>query len=532
MNDRPRVVLADALATEGVAILEADNKLQVEDFSGCSRAELEQGLVGAAGLIVRSGTQADAELLDAAESLKVVGRAGVGLDNIDLDAATRRGVAVMNAPAGNTVSTAELAFALLLSAARYIPPADRSLRAGRWDRKTFRGAQLSGKTLGVIGAGRIGATVIQRARAFGMKVVVADPYMTEERARDMYVELMELDDMLPLVDFLTLHVPLTSETQGLLDSERIARLQPHAVLVNAARGGILDEVALASALQDGRLAAAALDVYEDEPLPADHPLREAPNLVLTPHLGAATHDAQREVAIEIAAAVRAALLEGDYSSAVNMPPYDRGDRDRLRPVLDLAERLGSVLGEVTQGGVGEVTVRYGGEVQRGLRLISSSVLIGLWKVRLDSSTNLINALPLARERGMSVSRSRMGEVTGYRGMLEVTARSGDEVHMVSGGVEGDGDLRLLRIDGYHVEVKPRGHLLIFKSRDVPGVLGEVGTRLGAAGVHIAEFHQARDPETGEALALLSLDEGLDADVLAELRALPAILYARGVRLDA
>jgi D-3-phosphoglycerate dehydrogenase len=303
------------------------------------------------------------------------------------------------------------------------------------------------------------------------------------------------------------------------------------VLVNAARGGILDETALAAALQEERLAAAALDVYAEEPLPPDHPLRDAPNLVLTPHLGAATHDAQREVAIEIAAAVRAALLDGDYSAAVNMPPYDRGDRDRLRPVLDLAERLGSVLGEVIQGGVGEVSVRYGGEVQRGLRLISSAVLMGLWKVRLDTSINLINALPLARERGISVSRARVGEITGYRGTLEVTARSGDESHVVTGGVAADGHLRLRRIDGYRVEVEPRGYLLIFQNRDEPGVVGEVGTRLGAAGVNIAEFHQARDPSTGDSLAVLSLDQRPGPDLLADLRSLPPILWARGVRLD-
>lgn len=531
MNDRHRVVVADALAPEGMAILEADGLLEVVDCSGCSRAELEAGLAGAVGLIVRSGTQADERLLAAGENLRVVGRAGVGLDNIDVDAATRRGVAVMNAPAGNTVSTAELAFALLLSAARRIPAADRSLREGRWDRKAFRGAQLSGKTLGVVGAGRIGAAVVQRARAFGMRVVVADPYMTEERASDMYVELMDLDDMLPVVDFLTLHIPLTPETKGLLDANRIRLLQPHAILVNAARGGIVDEPALAAALREGRLGAAALDVYDSEPLPPGHPLRDAPNLVLTPHLGAATSDAQREVAIEIAVAVRAALLEGDYGSAVNMPPYDPADRDRLRPVLDLAERIGSVLGEVIQGGVGEVSVRYGGEVQRGLRLISSAVLIGLWKVRLDFKPNLINALPLARERGISVSRSRVGEVTGYRGMIEVSARAGDEVHVVSGGVEGDGGLRLLRVDGYHVEVEPRGHLLIFRSRYVPGIVGEVGTRLGAAGVHVSEFHQARNAETGESLAVLSLDEPLETDVLDDIRSLPSMLYARGVRLD-
>jgi len=531
MSEAPRVVLADSLAAEGVAILERDGLLVVEDRSSSDREALERGLAGAAGLIVRSGTTADASLIAAGDCLKVIGRAGVGLDNIDVEEATRRGIAVMNAPAGNTVSTAELAFALLLSAARRVPAADRSVRAGRWDRRAFRGSQVAGKTLGIVGAGRIGAAVAERARAFGMKVLVADPYLTEERARDLYVERMDLDDMLPLVDYLTLHVPLTSETEGLLDAGRLARLQPHAVIVNAARGGILDEEALAAALLEGRLAGAALDVYEAEPLPEEHPLRAAPNLVLTPHLGAATVDAQREVAIEIAAVVRAALLEHDYSHAVNMPPYAPGDRDRLRPVLDLAERLGLVLGEVIQGSANEVSVRYGGEVQRGLRLIASSVLIGLWKVRLDASPNLINALTLARERGIAVSRARVGEVTGYRGMLEVSARSADEVHVVRGGVEMDGGLRLLRVDGYPVEVEPRGYLLIFRNRDEPGVVGEVGTRLGAAGVNIAEFHQARSPTGGDSLAVLSLDERPSRELLDDLRSLPAILFARGVRLD-
>ncbi|MDP2470660.1 MAG: phosphoglycerate dehydrogenase [Candidatus Palauibacterales bacterium] len=531
MNARPRVILADPLAKEGVAVLEAGGLLEVEDCSSRGRSELEKSLAGAAALIVRSGTLADEALIAVGERLKVVGRAGVGLDNIDVEAATRRGIAVMNAPAGNTVSTAELAFALLLSAARHIPEADRSLRDGQWDRSSFRGPQLAGKTLGVVGAGRIGAAVIQRARAFGLKVIVSDPYVTEERARDLYVELMDLDAMIPVVDFLTLHVPLTPETEGLMDARRLAMLQPHAVLVNAARGGIVDERALAAALREGRLAAAALDVYDVEPLPADHPLRDAPNLVLTPHLGAATHDAQREVAIEIATAVRAALLDGDYGAAVNMPPYHPADRDRLKPVLDLAERLGSVLGEVMPGGIREVSVSYGGEAQRGLRLISSAVLIGLWKGRLDFSPNLISALPLARERGISVSRSRVGEVTGYRAMLEVSSRAGDESHAVTGGVEEGGALRLLRIDGSRVEVEPRGHLLIFRNRDEPGVVGEVGTLLGAAGVNIAEFHQARDPEAGEALAVLALDEAPGPDLLSELRALPAILVARAVRLE-
>jgi D-3-phosphoglycerate dehydrogenase len=372
MRVRTRLVLADALAPDGVSILSADETLQVEDYSGRSRAELKEALAGASGLIVRSGTQADAELIAAGESLRVIGRAGVGLDNIDVDAATRQGVAVLNAPAGNTVSTAELAFALLLSAARRIPAADRSVRDGEWDRKAFHGSQLAGKSLGVIGAGRIGAEVILRARAFGMRVMVADPYMTTDRAADLSVELLELEDMLPRADYVTLHVPLTRETAGLMDARRIGMLKSSAILVNAARGGIVDEGALAEALQEGRLAGAAVDVFDREPLAADHPLRDAPNLVMTPHLGAATHDAQRKVAIEIAEAVRAALVDGDYSAAINMPPSLPRDRDHLVPVLDLAERLGSIVAVVTDGGVNELSVRYGGEVARGLRLIRSA----------------------------------------------------------------------------------------------------------------------------------------------------------------
>jgi D-3-phosphoglycerate dehydrogenase len=520
MRVRTRLVLADALAPDGVSILSADETLQVEDYSGRSRAELKEALAGASGLIVRSGTQADAELIAAGESLRVIGRAGVGLDNIDVDAATRQGVAVLNAPAGNTVSTAELAFALLLSAARRIPAADRSVRDGEWDRKAFHGSQLAGKSLGVIGAGRIGAEVILRARAFGMRVMVADPYMTTDRAADLSVELLELEDMLPRADYVTLHVPLTRETAGLMDARRIGMLKSSAILVNAARGGIVDEGALA-----------AVDVFDREPLAADHPLRDAPNLVMTPHLGAATHDAQRKVAIEIAEAVRAALVDGDYSAAINMPPSLPRDRDHLVPVLDLAERLGSIVAVVTDGGVNELSVRYGGEVARGLRLITSSVLVGLLRGRIEATPNLINALLLARERGIIVSRTRVGEVSDYRGLVEVSVEAGGERHTVSGGVEPDGELRLLRVDHYHVDVAPRGNLLIVRNADSPGVIGEVGTRLGTAGVNIAEFHHVRDLETREALAVLALDERPDADLLDNLRAIPSVRYVGEIRLD-
>jgi D-3-phosphoglycerate dehydrogenase len=531
MSRQTRLVLADPLAREGVAILEAEHALRVDDFSSRNREELKEALAGAAGLIVRSTTQADADLIEAGDSLRVIGRAGVGLDNIDVEAATRRGIAVMNAPAGNTVSTAELTLALLMAAARRIPSADRSVRAGEWNRKAYRGTQLAGKWLGVIGAGRIGAEVILRARAFGMKVMVADPFMTPGRAADLSVELLELDDMLPRADFITLHVPLTPDTRGLMSDARMRLLKPTTILVNAARGGILDETALAEALTEGRLAGAALDVYEAEPLPESHPLRHAPNLIMTPHLGAATQDAQRHVAIEIARAVRAALVDGDYRTAVNMPPSLPRDRDRLEPVLDLAERLGAVLAEVARGGVISVSVSYGGEVQRGLRLIASAALIGLLRGRLEASLNLINALVLARDRGIGVSRQRVGEVTGYRGMVEIGVETPGEKHSVVGGIESDGQIRMLRVDGYHVGVEPRGNLLIIRNDDVPGVIGDVGTRLGTAGVNIAELHHARDAESGQAFAVLSLDEELDPRLVKEIQAIPAVRRAGEIRLD-
>lgn len=524
-------MLADPLDPEGIEVLTADHALQVDDLSSGTREELKAGLAGATGLIVRSGTVANAELMEAGGSLRVIGRAGVGLDNIDVEAATRRGIAVLNAPAGNTVSTAELAFALLLSVARGIPAADRSVRAGRWDRKAFRGSQLAGKTLGVVGAGRIGAEVIHRAHAFGMRVLVADPYMSTGRAADLGVQLRELDDLLPDADFVTLHVPLTPETRGLLSRERIALLKRTAFLVNAARGGIVDEVALAEALTDGRMAGAAIDVFEREPLREDHPLRDAPNLVLTPHLGAATHDAQREVAIEIARAVRTALVDGDYRAAVNMPPSLPQDRERMKPVLALAERLGTVLAGQVEGGIDEVSVRFGGEVQRGLRLITSAVLIGLLRGQLDDALNLINALVQARDRGIGVSRSRVGELAGYRAMLEVDVSAGGVQHSAAGGIREDGGMRLRRLDGYPVNIEPRGHILIMRNDDVPGVIGGVGTILGAAHVNIAEFHQARDLEVGEALAVLSLDEAPAPGLIEEIRALPAVRHARVVVLD-
>lgn len=524
------VVLADAVSPEGVELLEAAEGLRVIDRAGAGRAVLREALAEADAIIVRSSTTVDAGLLDAAPRLRVIGRAGVGVDNIDVEEATRRGIAVLNAPGGNTVSTAELALGLLLAAARRIPAAERSLRGGAWDRSAFRGRQLQGARLGVIGAGRIGSEVVHRARAFGMTVAVHDPYLPSERAADLGVELLELEELLGTSDAVTLHAPLTDETRGLLGPEEIGSMKEGALLVNAARGGLVDEEALAVALRSGRLGGAALDVYETEPLPDDSPLRNAPRLVMTPHLGAATSEARREVALEIASGVRDALLEGDLRAALNAPRIESKQRARVEPVLELGRRLGLLASEITGRRCRTLAVRYAGPHDELLRPLAAAAAEGFLSPTVDRPLNLVNALYLASERGIEVTRSREREEADYANYVELTV-DGEEGTVVGGALLGEGHSRLVRINEFHVDTVPRDTVLVIRNRDVPGVIGEVGTRLGAADVNIAEYHQARRAAGGDALAVITVDEAVSEEVLEELAGLPNVTAVRQVRFD-
>jgi len=524
-----RLILADKLRAEGIEELRRAKGIIVEDLAGVPREELLRALPGAAGLIVRSGTQADAELLEAADSLEVIGRAGVGLDNIDVQVATRRGIAVLNAPAGNSISTAELAFGLMLAVARRIPEADRSIREGRWDRAALRGVQIQGKVLGVVGAGRIGARVIRRARAFGMEVLVSDPFLTEERAAALHAERLDLAELLARADFVTLHVPLTDATRGLIGADQLAMMKPDAFLINAARGGLVDGEALAAALREERLAGAALDVVAEEPLPADHPLRDTPRLVMTPHLGSVTAEAQRDVAIEIARAVCDALLGEDLHAAVNVPHVGSEHRKRFAPVIELTRRLGVLMAELAIEPCRRLEVRYAGPYGDALHLLAAAALAGFLKNRVDRQINLVNSLLVARERGIDVSRVALGERAAYSNYVELFAVDGEE-HVVGGALLGAGHARLVRIGDFHVDTVPAGTLLLIRNRDVPGVIGEVGTRLGAAGINIAGYHQARREAGGDALAVLTVDEVLPAKLLEELRSLSRVTEVRQVSL--
>ena len=524
------VVVADGVSESGLRPLLDDPRFKV--VSVADRTALEAALATADGLIVRSATTVTRELLARAGQIRVIGRAGVGVDNIDQEAATEKGAAVLNAPAGNTVSAAELTMALILAAVRKVAAADRSTRAGEWKRSKFGGVELRGRTLGLVGAGRIGGEVARRARAFGMNVVAHDPYLTDEKALDLGVERVELDELRRRADVISLHVPLTDQTRNMFCEEQLRELKQGAFLVNVARGGLVDEAALVRVLTDGHLAGAALDVYDEEPLGKDSPLREAPNLVLTPHLGASTTEAQELVAEEIAEAVRAALAEGDLSRALNAPAIGGATFKKLRPLLDLGQKLGRLASALAEGGIKGVEVRYAGEADEAPRPLTSYVLMGLLGSILgDDQVNFVNAPHLAATRGIGVSTHKLARRPDYTEFVEVKVYGEKGDTRVAGVLLGEQYPRVVRLGDYHVDVVPQGSLLVLRNRDVPGVIGKVGTLLGRLGLNIAEYHQARLAAGGEALAAVAVDGKVGAKVLAELGDLPEISDVRAVQLS-
>ena len=532
MTEKFRVLIADAINAEGLEPLQRDGRFEIIEKPGLKGDDLARAVGEAEAVVVRSGTRITRDSLKYAKQLRVIGRAGVGVDNIDVDAATELGVAVLNAPSGNTISAAELTFALLLALVRRVPAADRSMRTGEWDRKSFNGIELYGKTLGLIGAGRIGGEVARRARAFGMRVITYDPYLTPERAGALEIELATLEDVLRRSDVISLHVPLTEATANLIGERELAMLKKTAVLVNAARGGVINEAALQNALQNKQIAGAALDVFEAEPLPADHPLRNAPNVVLTPHLGAATAEAQQNVAIEIAEAVRAALLEGDLSRAVNAPAIGGEEMRKLRPLFALAEQLGTLAVALCDGAPERVEVRYAGATENALRPVTSAALVGILTEALGKgAVNFVNAIHLAETRGIEVERARIGAHHAYAEYMELRVASKQQKTLVAGALLSETHARLVRIDDFHVDVQPRGTLVVLRNRDVPGVIGRVGTLLGNASINIGEYHQARIEAGGEALAAVTVDGRLPTDVIEKLRALPEIRDVRQAHLE-
>src|SRR4029453_14385321 len=527
----PKVLIADSISQRGVDELARENALQVTIKTGLNEREVVELIPEFNALVVRSQTKVTAQIFNAGNKLRVVGRAGVGVDNVDVETATRRGIVVLNAPGGNTISTAEHAFSLLLSVARKIPHADANVRSKHWDKKIFEGVELYNKTLGVIGMGRIGSELSRRAIAFGMRVVAYDPYLSVTRARSLQVELVdELDDLLTSADFISLHTPLTSETRHILNATRLQKTKRGVRIINCARGGLIDETALVKALQDGHVAAAALDVFEVEPLPADSPLRGAPNLVLTPHLGASTAEAQESVGIEIAHSIRAALLEGTIRNAVNMPSLDAKTLAIVGPHLRFGEKLGRFLSQLAPKRSETLNINYSGKVNEvDTTAITRSVLKGFLQIAGGSEVNEVNAPAFAKTLGLKISESRLSVPGDYTDMLELSATGEGKTVSVGGAFFG-ATPRIVSVNSRPVEARPNGVVLVLENTDRPGMVGRIGTLLGDGGVNIATMSLSRNQAGGTALTVLNLDTAPNEELLAEILASADIHSAQVIEL--
>ncbi len=528
---RPKVLVADSISQRGVDELSRENAVEVTVKTGLTEHELIEAISPFSALVVRSQTKVTADVLKAGAQLRVVGRAGVGVDNVDVETATRRGVVVLNAPGGNTISTAEHAFSLLLCAARKIPQADANVRIKRWDKKNFEGVELYDKTLGVIGMGRIGSELSRRAIAFGMRVVAYDPYLSATRARSLQVELVdEIDDLLTVADFISLHTPLTAETRHILDANRLAKTKRGVRVINCARGGLIDETALGQALRDGQVASAALDVFETEPLPLDSPLRDAPNLILTPHLGASTAEAQESVGIEIAQSIRAVLLEGTIRNAVNMPNLDAKTLAIIGPHLRFGEKLGKFLSQIAPKRAESLNINYSGKVNEvDTTAITRAVLKGFLQTAGGSEVNEVNAPAFAEALGLKVSESRLSAPGDYTDMLELSAVGEGKTVSVGGAFFG-ATPRIVSINSRSVEARTHGVVLVLENTDRPGMVGRIGTLLGEHGVNIATMSLSRNQAGGTALTVLNLDTAPSEALLNEIRASEDIRSAQVIQL--
>ena len=528
---KPKVLVADPIAQRGIDELSSGGLLDVTVKLGLKPDELLAIIGEFQGLVVRSETKATAKVIEAATKLKVIGRAGVGVDNVDVDAATKRGIIVMNTPGGNTISTAEHAFSLMVSTARNIPQADASVKGGKWDRKTFVGVELYNKTLAILGMGRIGTEIARRAIAFGMRVLAYDPYLSASRARSLQVELIEtLDAIIPEADFITMHMPLTAETKHMLNAERLAKTKKGVRIVNCARGGLIDEAALVGALKSGQVAAAALDVFETEPLPADSPLRGLPNLILTPHLGASTAEAQEGVGIEVAEQIRAALLQGEIRNAVNMPSIDAKTLAAVGPHLALGEKLGLFLSQIAAKRCDSLNINFSGKINEvDTTPITRAVLVGFLRAAGGGDVNVVNAPAFAETIGLKITESRESSIGDFAELIELTATGESGWVSVAGTFFGNTP-RIVKINGQHVEAKPEGVVLILENRDRPGIVGRVGTLMGGHGVNIASMSLSRNEAGGSALTVLNLDSAPGAALVGELLAEGDIKTAQVVQL--
>jgi D-3-phosphoglycerate dehydrogenase len=517
-----KVLVSDKLSEAGLAVLKAASGIQFDYKPGLSPAELAEIIPEYNALIIRSATQASAEVIKRAEQLRVIGRAGIGVDNVDVPAASRRGIVVMNTPTGNAVTTAEHALTLLLSLARKIPQATASMKGGKWEKSKFQGREISGKTLGIIGLGNIGRIVADRAQGLKLNVIASDPVLTADKATSLGIELVSVDELFERSDFITIHAPLTPETKGLVGPAAFEKMRKGVLIVNAARGGIVDEDAIVEAVNSGKVAGAALDVFGKEPLASDSPLLGVDGIIVTPHLGASTAEAQERVAVEIAEQVVEFLTDGTVRNAINVPSLPGEAANKLQPHLTLTRRLGKLLGQLDPIGVKELRVTCSGEAgEFGLRPVANAALSGYLEHFLEEPVNPISAPFVAKERGINVTEVREEGARRYTSSVRLTISGDKGLHTATGTLSASGAPQLVGLDGIEMEATLEGCLLVMHNLDRPGVIGAVGTILGKREINVSRM-QIGLAEDGAAVALWNVDQEVPADALDELRALPNV----------
>jgi D-3-phosphoglycerate dehydrogenase len=531
-----KIVVAEKMSSSALKLLQEPGWTVVtpDQLNG----SLAQELADADALMVRSAVQVDAGLLANASKLRVIGRAGVGVDNIELEPATRKGIAVMNTPGANAVAVAEQTIGLMLCMARFLPRANESMHAGKWEKKSLQGTELRGKTLGIVGLGKIGLEVAKRARAFAMEIIGHDPFVSASIAKDHGIKLAMLDEVYAASDYVSLHVGLTPQTQNMINAESVRKMKKGVRLVNCARGELIDEAALAAALQEGQVAAAALDVFVKEPL-KDSPLQKLDNVILTPHIAGSTNEAQEAVGHQIALQVKEYLKHGVIQNAVNVPSVSHDEYLVIKPYVTLAERLGSFIAQISGSSLEEISIGYSGHIAEWkTELIRNAAIKGILNVAVEEKANLVNAASLAASRGLAVREERKSKATGGAGsVLTVSIKTQKETHTVKGAVLREDTSRLLHVDGIDAEAPLEQNLIYMRNQDVPGVIGKVGTILGKHGINIANFSLGRRSEAlagsaREAIAVVQVDGGVPEAVVSELRGIPAVHQAKAIRLEA
>jgi D-3-phosphoglycerate dehydrogenase len=527
----PKVLISDELSEAAVQIFK-DRGIDV-DFQptlGKDKEKLLEIIGNYDGLAIRSATKATEKIIAAATNLKVIGRAGIGVDNVDIPAASKKGIIVMNTPFGNSITTAEHAISLMMAVARQIPEANASTHAGKWEKSRFMGVELTNKTLGVIGAGNIGSIVIDRALGLRMKVVAYDPFLSEDRATEIGVEKVELDDLLARADFITMHVPLTDQTRNILSRENIAKLKNGVRIVNCARGGLVDEEALADALKAGHVAGAAFDVFAVEPA-TDSPLFNLPNVVVTPHLGAATTEAQENVALQVAEQMSDYLLTGAVSNALNMPSVTAEEAKIMGPWIKLSGHLGNFIGQMTDEPIVAINILFDGTAsEMNLKALTASTVAGIMKAS-NPDVNMVSAPVIAKERGVKISTTKQDQSGAFEGYIKVTVVTESRERSIAGTVFNDGKPRFIQIKGINIDAEVGENMVYTTNNDVPGIIGVLGTTLGANNVNIANFTLGRSEAKGEAIALLYLDEPLTTKAIAELEATSKFKQVKPLRFD-